>query len=263
MKWITSLPAGVLVVGALTLAMLTAIAGRWAVRKFVPPGDCDEVPRIASPLMPALGAAFAVLIALTLSSEAGYLRSANDIVSNEAAAASRLAWAATSPGVRTATIHAALLDYVEHTRANEWRGDRAADGDDKTTAEALSTLERTVRVEAARPHLGTPASTELLTSLDALTSARRARVAAASRQIPILYVVTLVASGLALIVNSGALAFRSTPRTALLIVGLATVVGLCLALLFALTEPWRGPLVASGEPLDAIARDLRAGFFSG
>ena len=57
--------------------------------------------RIASPLMPALGAAFAIFTALTLSSEAGYLRSAESLVSDEAAAASRLAWAATSPGVQS------------------------------------------------------------------------------------------------------------------------------------------------------------------
>jgi hypothetical protein len=261
--WLTSLPSGVLVLGGLTLAMLTALGGRLAARALVPRGDQDGVHSVASPLMPALGATFAVLTALTLASEAGYLRSAHDIVSNEAAAAGRLAWAATSPKVRTAPIHAALLDYLVHTRANEWRGDRAAEGDDTTTAQALSTLERTVRAEAARPALGTPASSELLGSLDAITSARRARLAAASRQIPVLYVITLVASGVALIANAGVLAFRSTVRTTLLVFGLAAVVGLSLALLFALTDPWRGPLVASGHPLDVIARDLRAGFFSG
>ena len=92
-----------------------------------------------------------------------------------------------------------------------------------------------MRTEAARSELGTPASTELLASLDALTGAGGNAVAAASRQIPMLYVVTLVVSGLALIVNAGALAFRSSLRTALLVVGLAVVVGLSLALLFSLT----------------------------
>ena len=54
-------------------------------------------------------------------------------------------------------------------------------------------LERVVRTEAARPALGTPTSTELLASLDALTIARRERLAAASREIPVLYVITLIA----------------------------------------------------------------------
>ena len=111
--------------------------------------------RVASPLMPALGAAFGVLIGLTLAGEAGYLKSAQDIVADEAAAASRLAWAATSPGVRSEPIHSALREYLEATRATEWRGGPAADGD-PGVASAIARLERVVRTEAARTELGTP-----------------------------------------------------------------------------------------------------------
>jgi len=84
----------------------------------------------------------------------------------------------------------------------------------------------------------------------------------ATREIPALYVLTLVASGLALIANAGALTFRSSLRTSLLVVGLASVVGLSLALLFSLSAPWRGPLTVSGHPIDAIVRDLHTGFFA-
>ncbi|WP_174703950.1 hypothetical protein [Streptomyces viridosporus] len=213
--------------------------------------------------MPTLGAAFAIFAALSLASEAGYLRAAEGLVSDEAAAASRLAWAATSPRVHSEPIHAALLDYLRITRAREWRGAAAASGDDPATAHAIAQLERTVRAEAARPDVGTPAGTELLVSLDSITNNRRARIAAAARDVPTLYVVTLVVSGLALIANSGALVFRSSLRTSLLIVGAASVVGLSLALLFALSAPWSGPFIVSGHPLDATIEDLRSGFFTG
>ena len=133
--------------------------------------------------MPALGAAFGVLIGLTLASEAGYLKSAQDIVADEAAAASRLAWAATSPVVRSQPIHDALGEYVLATRAGEWRGAGAEQGDQQV-AEAIASLEQVVRAEAARSELGTPASTELLASLDAVTSSRRHRVAAARPRDP-------------------------------------------------------------------------------
>ena len=43
---------------------------------------------------------------------------------------------------------------------------------------------------------------------------------------------------------------------------LACVVGLSLALLFAIAAPWDGGLVATGEPIDAVLRDLRTGFFT-
>ncbi|RZU21805.1 hypothetical protein [Streptomyces sp. BK239] len=261
MTWLTSLPAVVLVVGWLVLALLVAAAARVGVRALVPPGERDRVPQIATPLMPTLGASFAIFAALTLASEAGYLRAAEGLVSDEAAAASRLAWAATSPRVHSEPIHTALLDYLRATRAEEWKADAAASGDDPATARTIARLERTVRAEAARPEVGTPTGTELVASMDGVTSSRRARIAAASREVPPLYVVTLVVTGLALIVNSGALVFRSSLRTSLLIVGVASVVGLSLALLFALSAPWNGPLLVSGHPLDAIIGNLSSGFF--
>jgi hypothetical protein len=67
---------------------------------------------------------------------------------------------------------------------------------------------------------------------------------------------------LALIANAGALAFRTSVRTSLLVAGLACVVGLSLALLLAIAAPWEGGLVATGDPIDAVVRDLEAGFFT-
>ncbi|MFG2955996.1 hypothetical protein ACGF5O_20010 [Streptomyces sp. NPDC048291] len=263
MSWLTSLPAVALVVGGLLVAFLAAALARIGVRALVPVGEQDRVPQIATPLMPTLGAAFAIFAALSLASEAGYLRAAEGLVSDEAASASRLAWAATSPRVRSEPIDAALLDYLQTTRAKEWKGTAAASGDDPATARAIARLERSVRAEAARPEVGTATDTELVVSLDSVTSSRRARVAAAGHEVPGLYVVTLMVSGLALIVNSGALVFRSSLRTSLLVVGVASVVGLSLALLFALSAPWRGPFIVSGHPLDAIIGDLKSGFFGG
>jgi len=258
--WLTSLPAGVLVVGWIAFMVLVGFGARVGVRAVVPGEDHEHVLGIASPLMPALGATFGVLIALTLAGEAGYLKAAQDTVAGEAAAAARLAWAATSPGVEAEPIHLALVEYLQATRMSEWRGGPAADGD-PGVAEMIAALERAVRTESARTELGTPASTELLGSLDAVTSSRRQRIADASRHIPVLYVVTLVLSGVVLIANAGALGLRSGVRTSLLVAGLAVVVGLCMALLFSLSAPWRGTLVVSGRPIDAVIADLRAGFF--
>jgi len=259
--WLSSLPAGVLVAGGLAFALLTASLARLVVRAVVPDDETDHVPRVAAPLMPALGAAFGVLIALTLAGEAGYLHTAEGLVSEETAASSRLAWAATSPGVDSESVQTALHDYLVATRTGEWKGADASGSGDPATARALATLEHVVRAEAARAEIGTPASTELIASLDAVTSSRRARVAESSRDIPSLYVLTLVAAGLALIFNAGALTVRSGMRPAVLAAGLACVVGLSLALLFSITAPWRGPLVVSGSPVDSVIADLERGFF--
>jgi hypothetical protein len=260
--WLATRPAWLLVAGCVGLAWLLAAASRWLILRAVPTDDHDQIPSIAGPLMPALGAAFALLMGLTLANEATYLRSAQDIASNEAAQASRLAWAATSPHVRSEPVHDALGDYLRATRADEWHDISSAERADPATAQALAELERVTRREAAREELGTPDSTELLTSLDGVSSARRARLASAARPLPVLYILTLAASGVALLVNAGALTFRSGLRTSVLLLGLATVIGLSMALLFALTAPWDGPLVVSQTPIDEVVRDLDDGFFT-
>lgn len=261
MTWLTSLPAAILAAGGLVLALLAAIGGRLAARALLPSTEREAAYTIAAPLMPALGALFALLMALSLASEASFLGSAQGIVSNEAADASRLAWAATSPGVDSAPIQLALLRYLRATRANEWHGSSAADGDDHATADALASLEGAVRAQAGRPAIGTPTSTELLAALDALTNDRRARLAAAAHQLPALYVIVLALTGLALLLNTTVLTLRAGPRPALLASGLVMVIGLSLALLFALGTPWQGSITVSGQPIDSVAHDLTTGYF--
>jgi uncharacterized membrane protein len=261
MVWLTSQSVALLVLGCLAVAALVALAIRSAVRALVPPPERDGAVAVAAPLMPALGAAFAVLVALTLASEASYLVSAQGIVSSESADSSRLAWAATTPRVDTAPIQVALVGYLRAARAYEWHGNSAATGDDPATTTALANLERVVRTQAARPALGTPTSTELLAALDALTSDRRQRLAAASRELPALYVVTLAVTGAALVANASVLTIRVRRRTASIAAGLTIVIGLSMALLFALGTPWRGPITVSGQPIDAVIKDLTTGYF--
>ena len=166
-----------------------------------------------------------------------------------------------SAGVNSAPIQSALLGYLQATRGNEWHGSNAANGDDPATARALANLEDAARTQAARSALGTPTSSELLSSLDALTNDRRARLAAASRVLPVLYVVVLALSAAALLANASALTVRSGRRATVLVGGLVVVIGLSMALLFALGTPWRGSITVSGQPIDAVVHDLNAGYF--
>ena len=195
MAWLTSLPAWSLVVGFLGVALIVATGSRVALRAFIPSAERDGAYSIAAPLMPTLGAAFGILMALTLAAEAASLASAQGIVSTESADADRPAWASTNPGVDSAPIQDALLSYLQATRKYEWRGNNAAEGLDPATQDAVATLERIVRDHAVLKSIGTPTSTELLASVDALQSDRRARLASASRELPGLYVVTLAVSG--------------------------------------------------------------------
>jgi hypothetical protein len=245
----------------LAIALLVAVGSVLGARAFLPPADRESAHNVAAALMTAFAAVFAIFTALTLSNEAGYLTSAQGVVSNEAADASRLAWAATSPDVNSTSVHVALVDYLHAARTYEWRGASAANGADPATATALANLERAVRAQAANPALGAPASDELRSSLDALTSDRRARLAAGSRELPGLYVITVVVTGVALIANASVLTTRSSLRAAVLVGSLAAVAGLSMALLFALGTPWRGPIAVGGQPIDSVIHDLRTGYF--
>ena len=261
MVWLTSQPIGLLVLGCLAIALLFAVGSRLAARALVPESEQEAAHAVAAPLMSPLGAAFAILAALTLANEAGFLTSAQGIVSNEAADASRLAWASTMPDVRPAPIQARLRTYLQATRLHEWHGANAAEGSDTPTIRAVAHLERVVRTQAARPDLGTPTSTELLTALDSLTNDRRARLAAASREPPTFYVITLAVSGLALIAGAAALTIRAGRRVAVLVGGLTVVVGLSMALILVLGNPWRGTTFVSGHPIDVVIHDLGTGYF--
>jgi len=133
-----------------------------------------------------------------------------------------------------------LTDYLGATSSKEWDGNDETGDED--VAAILVTLERAVRAQASSSTVSTPQATELLTALDSLTSQRRSRLDAATRNIPLIYVITLIASGVALVATAGALGVRSSRRTSSLVLGLAIVVGLSLALMFSITAPWRGPL---------------------
>ncbi|WP_421118706.1 hypothetical protein ACE2AJ_15255 [Aquihabitans daechungensis] len=222
--------------------------------------DLAAASPIASPLMPALGAVFALLAATTIGAEASQFRSAGDDVSAEAAAASRLAWASTTPGVDTDAISDDLAAYLRATRSTEWHdGDR--DGSPETIA-ALTKLERTVRAESVSTTLGSAQAGELLTSLDALTSLRRQRLAHATNQLPEGYLIVVLASGLALVANSAALAVAQRRRVAMLTTGLVVVVSLSLALLIAISSPFEGGFVVDGSPIDAVRSNIESGMFT-
>jgi hypothetical protein len=259
MTTLVSLPVWVLVVVALGIGALVAIGARLALRRLL----SDEqrgVAAVAGPLMPALGAAFALLAALSLSSEASELRSADEGVANEAAAASRLAWASTTPGVDTDAVQESLLAFLRSTRAEEWSETSGAG--DPATRTALVDLERVVRVEAAGPELGSAQAGELLGAVDSVTSLRRERLATSAHQMPVLYLGVVIAAGLALVVNAAALAVDRHARVAWLTAGLVVVIALVIALLLGITSPFRGGFVADSTPVDVVIVDLGDDGFS-
>jgi hypothetical protein len=259
MQFLASLPTWLLAVGCVVLCGAFAAGMRALLRRALPHDQLPLAQATAGPLMPALGAAFALLAALSLAGEATQLREAEEQVSGEAAAAARLAWGASSAGLDAESVQAPLLTYLQTTRALEWAGrDEQADG---AALESLADLERAVRAAAETRGIGSAQAGELLTSMGAVTSSRRERLTDAHQSLPDLYVAVVALSGLALIANAAALTVAAGRHVAYLTGGLVVVVALVLALLFAISSPFRGGFVVSGYPIDQVVDDLGAGLF--
>lgn len=216
MVWLTSQSIGVLVAGCLGIAFLVAVVSRVVVRAFVPESEREAAQGVAAPLMSPLGATFAILAALTLANEAGYLSSAQQIVSGEAGDASRVAWASTMPAVRPEPIQTALRSYLLAVRTHEWHGESAAEGNDPQTMRAVGRLERVVGSEASGAR-----------DTDQHRAPGRPRL----------------------------------PHERPPIGGLTVVVGLSLALILVLGNPWRGTAFVSGHPVGTVIHDIDTGYF--
>jgi hypothetical protein len=110
----------VLVVGGLALALLVAIGGRLAVRALVLAAERETASTIAAPLMPALGALFALFMGLAL-------------IVNAAALTMRSGWRSALLAGRLAAVIGLSLALLSALGA-PWRGTITVSGQPATTA---------------------------------------------------------------------------------------------------------------------------------
>lgn len=259
MSWLATRPMWLLVllfVGGLAAVAVAARAAGGRVFR----GDEASAASVATPLMPALGTAFAVLAAFAVASAASGLRDAESDVSREANAAARLAWASTAAADGGTEIQSKLLAYVDATLDGEWRDiDRVSAGEGAAFDE-LNQLERAVRAETSAGRLGAPQTAELLGAVDELGGARRSRFAEAS---PIAggVVALLVLSAVALVVNATIVTLGRERRATAVVTSLVLVTGLSIASVVTLGSPFSGSFGASQRPLADVATDLRADRF--
>jgi hypothetical protein len=258
---IFGIDAVVLVVASLAGFALVAFLTRLIGERLL---DADRRARsreILGPLTPALAALFSVMAAFTIANEAGYLRTAENVVGAEGSAASRLAWATTSPGVDGAPIRAALSDFLVTSTRVDWSGRAETVRTPPAVARALQRLEGATRRAATAPGVSSAVAGELLTAVDGLSMARRDVVAESTRSIPIGYLLVLGITGAALVANVALLSLSASRRGLALVVGVVVVVGLSLALLIGISAPFMGPLRVGPGAIDRVINDLHDGMF--
>lgn len=216
----------------------------------------------AAPLMPALGVLFAFLSGFAITAMWASHSAAETAVSQEAASASALAWAATAPGVDTVEIQRALQEFLSSTTTEEWDRISATNPNMDLVTEELAVLQRTVRASALPPEVSTANAAELLSSLDQLAAHRNERISTAERSMPLILFVALVVAGLALCLNAQIVSLTGDRRSRIVTASIILIVGIDLAVLLILSGPFLGSQRVSAAPLVAVQAEIESGIIS-
>ena len=213
----------------------------------------------AGRLMPAVGVLFALLTAFVITTQWNRSRSGVGIVGGEADAGIRLALASQSPGIDGQRVRSRLADYLNSVLAVEWdtlQHERAGSGQ---TAGALSELERAARAEATAPGVRSAVCADLLAAAEGVAVSRRDRLNLSGHGLPApLFLLTFV-SGVVLSLNAIAVAVSLDAWVAVIIGGLVVLIALDLALIVAISDPFRGPMRVLPTPIEAVLGELEAG----
>ena len=247
----------------LLLAIIASIAvtAHIIIRRFLGHHASRSVSH-AAPLMPTLGALFAFLSAFVIATEWTAQSSADSTVAHIASASARLAWASTAPGANTFEIQSALSADLTYTVTTGW--DQLQSGQETALIEndTYRRLQKAVRDSAYSASISTPASNELLASVDDLGATRRELANAADRTLPTLLLLVLALSGIILTINSVILVVESPGRSSFVVLSVVVLVAFDLALLLVLAAPFRGTLQASPAPVESIVHEIDSGFFT-
>lgn len=258
MVWLTSQPWWVLVPLCLVVVFGVSFAAREVLAWFLGESAPKALANSAT-FMAAFSALFALISTFTISTEWSVQSAADADVAAEAAAAYRLAWAATAPGVDTATIQDDVVKYVEEVRVREWPAMAAGEHLPHGASDSYVRLQHDTRAAAASSAVSGSTSSELLGALDAMALARRDRLTLADRGMPLPVFMALAISGLALCVNTVLQTIPNTRRADVVFCAIAAVVGIVISVVLILNGPYRGTLRTSPQVLVDVAVDIRSG----
>jgi hypothetical protein len=222
----------------------------------------EDLQPVAAAMMGGLGAAFGVLLALTIANEVADFRAATDTVVDEGATGARLAWASITSGTDPTAVQNPLAAYIAATTTDGWSALGRGQSGSPIARDRLADLQRAVRVQAADPGVESASASELLAGVNDLSRLRRTRIAIAERGLEDLYLAILVITSGALVANAVFVTSRRTRSMMLLPAGLVVVVVLALTVTIDFSAPFRGGLVVSKAPLTRLLADLQSGYFT-
>ena len=260
MRWLASLPTVVILVlsvgGAIALGVVTTVLLHRAVRTT----GREHAGLTAAAYMTALGSLFAILTGFLLNGEYSVLRQTQDLVYEEVAAGSRLAFSTEGlPAADIALVHDALAEYFATLGASEWRALGRGTPEVSASVPALARLQQLVFDVGSRNYAPAATADGMQAAVAELTGIRRQRVAVSSQSMPVALFVLSLITGIALIVNAIVVTLRSGRGFALVAAGIIVIVALDLAAIIGISAPFNGPFQASPDPAVQLAAELRNG----
>jgi len=268
MEFLTSLPAWVLFAGSilffagLAVGLSIFLHGRFPNQSGAPYAHTAEYYNTV------IGALFAFLTAFLINSAYSTVRSTNEIVAAEAAAANRVAWATRGlPSADVSAVQESLARYLSALETKEWphlgEPTSVESGEAGTESELatpeLNDLQQQVFEVGSRPYVPPLSAEALQSAVDDLGSERRARLAAANSVLPFSLFALAVISGIALITNLIVTTLRDGPRASIVSGGIVLVVALDIALILGVTAPFDGPFTVKVDPIVTLFEEISNG----
>lgn len=220
----------------------------------------DELSEAAASVVGALGVLFSFLTGFVITGQWSRSRTAEGAVHSEADACVRLALASQSQEVDGPEIRRRLAAYLRSVVDDEWEGleqhgYRAQPGAARTR-EALDQLEHDVREDATTGEVRNAVTDDLLRAAEGLAIARRYRLNLAGHGLPVPLFVLVFTAGVILSINAIAIASARSGFAVFTVFGLVLLIALDLALILALSDPFRGPMRADPASIETVLNDL-------
>ena len=258
MQRLTRLPGLVVFAGFLVWFLGWAAIAAVVLEATIPVENQRNLALVAAPIVPALGAMFAFLTAFAITTEWGQLRDAQHAAEQEGDAAARFALVVESPGLDGPRLRRLLHGYLRSVVDDEWP--RLPEGrGSQVSRDALGELFRETRRLVAQPATGVVTGTDLLAAVDALVSLRRDRLSRASRYLPPALLLLAFVSGVVLCLDAVIIALPYGGWEGLTVGGVVVVTALSLALVVAISAPYRGTLSVDPRPIEAAAEQVAMG----
>lgn len=241
--------------------VIAALTAEWL---FVD-ADQGELSAASAEMLPALGVLFSFLTGFVISSQWNRSRSAEGVAGSEADAAVRLALASQTRGIDGVRIRRRLATYLRTVVDDEWEtlvhhSGRAHLGA-PVAAGALDVLELDVRSEATAEEVRTAVSDDLLRAAENLAVARRNRLNLSGHGLPAPLFILVFVAGVVLTLDAVFLASGRDGLAMVVVAGLVVLIALDLALIVAISDPFRGPMRALPTQVITLLDELEAGRF--